>query len=116
MLNKQNKIQKKKEVENVFKNGKSSFDKILGVKVLKTENKITRFVIVVSTKISKKAVVRNRLKRQLSEVARLNLIKLKPGTEFFIIAMPEIAQLNYHDIEKVFLNHCKKLRVLAGKK
>ena len=51
MLNKKNKIFKKKEVDNVFKNGKSSFDKFLGVKAVKTENKISRFAIVNSSSV-----------------------------------------------------------------
>jgi len=95
MLNKKNKIQKKKEVENVFKNGKSSFDKFLGLKVIKTENKINRFVIVVSAKVSKKAVKRNYIKRRLHEIARLNLRYLDQGHDFFVLALPPI-------IEKTF--------------
>jgi len=113
MLNKKNKIQKKKEVDELFKKGRSSFDKFLGVKVLKTQNKINRFVIVVSTKVSKKAVERNRLKRQINEVVRLNLKRLEVGYDFFILALPPISQKNYHEIESLFLAHCKKLKTLS---
>jgi len=112
MLNKKNKISKKKETENVFKKGKSSFDKFLGIKVLKTENKTTRFVIVVSTKVSKKAVERNKIKRQLSEIARLNLKMLKPSHDFFILALPPVINKNFHEIGESFLFHCRNLKAI----
>ncbi len=115
MLSKKNKIQKKKETEEVFKKGKSSFDELTGVKVLETENKINRFVIVVSAKVSKKAVVRNRIKRRLNEVARLNLKNLNTGYDFFILALPRIINLDYHQMEKSLLRHFKKLKVIKTK-
>lgn len=110
MLNKKNKIYKKKETEDVFRGGKSSFNNFLGVRALKTDSKDTRFVIVVSARVSKKAVERNKIKRQLNEVARLNLKLLQPGYDFFILALPPIINKNFHEIEGIFLFHCKKLK------
>ncbi len=115
MLNKKNKIQKKKEIEEVFKKGRSSFDSMLGVKVLKTNNNLNRFVVVVSTKVSKKATERNRLKRQLNEILRLNLKNIAQNCDFFILALPAIKDKKYHEIESVVLNHFKKLKALSSR-
>lgn len=112
MLPKKFRLTKTKEIENLFKKGKSSFDKILGVKTLATENKISRFVIVVSTKVSKKAVMRNKIKRRLHEIIRLNLLKIKPGFDFFILALPAAKDCDYHTLEKSLQNHWQRMGIL----
>lgn len=109
MLGRKYKIHKKKEVEAVFKKGRSSFDNILGVKTLPTDNDRNRFVIVVSGKVSKKAVVRNALKRRLSELCRINLATLAPGNDFFILALPPAAKKTYQELGRSLLWHFKRL-------
>ncbi|OGF28285.1 ribonuclease P protein component [Candidatus Falkowbacteria bacterium RIFOXYC2_FULL_47_12] len=111
MLAKNYKIQKKKEVEAVFKNGRSSFDDIVGVKILPTAQGNSRFVVVVSTKVSKKAIERNRVKRKLSEICRLSLTRLAAGNDFFILALPASVQKTYRELENSLLRHFKKLGV-----
>jgi len=66
---------------------------------LKTDLKIG---FVVSTKIDKRAVVRNRLKRQMREVVRLLLKdnKLKVGYFVLVMAKKEMVGKEYKDIEK----------------
>ena len=112
MLKKINRITKTKEIDGVFKNGRSSFDNILGVKILPAESKISRFVVVVSTKVSKKATLRNKIKRRLQEIIRLNLLKLKPNFDFFILALPASKDSGYHELEKSLLSHFKRSGVL----
>ncbi len=112
MLKKENRLTKKKEIEKVFQEGKSSFDKITGIKCLENKNKINRFAIVISSKISKKAVTRNRKKNQLREIIKINLNRLKPGFDFFVLGLSGIIDADYHDIEKSLLGHFRKLRRL----
>ncbi|PIR93399.1 ribonuclease P protein component [Candidatus Falkowbacteria bacterium CG10_big_fil_rev_8_21_14_0_10_43_10] len=111
MLKKENRLTKEKEIENVFKKGKSSFDKTIGVKALPTKRSVSRFCIVISSKVSKKAVIRNKKKRQLREIIRLNLSKLEPGFDFFILGLPRIAGADYHEMEKSLSQHFKRLEV-----
>jgi ribonuclease P protein component len=109
MLPKKFRLTKTKEIDKVFKLGKSSFDSILGVKTLASENNFSRFVIVASTKVSKKAVIRNQIKRRLHEIVRLNLTKIKPGFDFFILALPAAKDSDYHILEKSLQNHWQRL-------
>ena len=111
MLKKQNQLTKDKEFDNVFKNGKSSYDKALGVKVMANKLNDSRFGILVSTKISKKAVERNRLKRQIREVIRLSLNEIKPGYDFIIITLPSVLGKTSQEITKSIHNHFKKLKL-----
>ena len=111
MLKKQNQLTKDKEFDNVFKNGKSSYDQALGVKVIANKLNDSRFGILVSTKISKKAVERNRLKRQIREVIRLSLNEIKSGYDFIIITLPSVLGKTSQEIEESLKNHFKKFKL-----
>jgi len=111
MLKKQNQLTKDKEFDNVFKNGQSSYDKIIGVKVMANDLDNSRFGILVSTKISKKAVERNKLKRQIREIIRLDLDIIKPGYNLIIITLGPILGKTHQEIEKSIRGHFKKLKL-----
>ncbi len=60
----------------------------------------TRFAFVVSTKVSKKAVERNLLRRRLREIIRAELPQLKTGLEVLIIARPQARQLDFQALKQ----------------
>jgi len=111
MLKKQNQLTKDKEFDDVFKNGQSSYDKIMGVKAVANNLDSSRFGILVSVKISKKAVERNRIKRQIREIIRLDLDKIKPSYDVITITLGPILGKTYQEIEKSVQNHFKKLKL-----
>ena len=69
---------------------------------------------VVSVKVSKKAVVRNRIKRQMREVARLLLKedKLRSGFMVALMAKQDVVGKEYVEIEKSVLEVLKKGGIL----
>jgi ribonuclease P protein component len=69
----------------------------------------TRFGISVSKKVSKKAVIRNRIKRQLKGVIRGLLPKITSGWQIIIMVKPEISQCEYEH----FLRELKELLLKA---
>ncbi len=99
MLPRENRLKKKKDFDKVFKKGKTIAGKLIFLKYLKNKLKINRFGFVVSLKLSKKAVIRNRIRRQLREITRCNLFNIKPGFDVLIIAKPEIINKDYQDIK-----------------
>lgn len=73
---------------------------------------------VVSTKVSKSAVVRNRLKRQMREVVRL-LLKdglVKAGYMLAFIAKAEMIGREYKEIERDIINVLRRASILYEKK
>ena len=60
----------------------------------------TRFAFVVSTKVSKKAVERNLLRRRLREIVRKDLSRLKSGLDILIIAKPQAKDLSFQALEQ----------------
>lgn len=60
----------------------------------------SQFAMVVSKKISKKAVERNKLRRQISEALRLHLNIINKPINCVIIPHKHILQFDYQEIEK----------------
>ena len=105
------KLTRKKDFDNVFKKGRSSYDQIIGVKFIDNNSDFSRFGIIVSTKISKKAVDRNRIKRRIREVLNSQIDNIKTGKDCIVITLPTILQKNYKEIEESLNNHLKKMRL-----
>jgi len=105
MLPKENRLKKKKDFDQVFKQGKSFKEDFLFLKTKKNKLKEPRFGFIVSTKISKKAVVRNKIKRRLREIAKGSLVRLRPGLDVVLVAQKGIEEKEFAEIKEV----CEKL-------
>ncbi len=113
MLKKENRLKKKKDFDIVFKQGvfkKSSFI-LFGFK----ENNLdySRFGIIISKKISNKAVVRNKIKRRIREIVRNKIDQIKKGFDIIIVPYKGIEEKSFQEIEKEII---KNLRVLINHK
>lgn len=86
--------------------GRSFFSPILTMRAARHLGEPSQFGFVVSTKVSKRAVVRNRVRRQLREIVRLELPKLSPGFHVMLIVKKQALGCTYaqlHDeITKLF--------------
>jgi len=116
MLPKKYRLSKKKEFDFVFNNGKSSYGKLLGVKIAKNDLPLSRFGILVGSKIDKRAVVRNKTKRRLRAIIYENLDKIKKGYDCVIITLPLIKEACYQEIKKDLEDNFKKLGLYYNKK
>ncbi|MFH1427437.1 MAG: ribonuclease P protein component [Patescibacteria group bacterium] len=113
MLKKINRLKNDKDFARVFKTGHSCYDRTLSLRMSTNNLGYNRFGIVVSNKVSKKAIVRNKIKRQIRVVIRSQLAKIKNGYDIVIIAQPEILDNGSRKTEKVISNHFKKLNMYA---
>lgn len=66
-----------------------------------------RFGIVTSKKLGN-AVIRNRAKRQIREVVRMNLNHLQPGFDIVVVARFNIKEAVFEKIERDFLKLMRK--------
>lgn len=69
----------------------------------------SRIGISISQKVSKKAVIRNRIKRQLRAVMRQLLPQISPGWDIVIVVRPSAKECDYAQ----FLGELKQLLVEA---
>lgn len=78
------------------------------LKVGPNERKESRFGVLVSGKIEKKAVVRNRIKRQLQSCIGNLLEKIKPGFDFLFIVKKEALDKKTEEICQEIEKQLKK--------
>lgn len=91
MLPDLNRLTGKKNFDRVEKEGEVCQSQNFGVAYIKRGDKNpSRFGVIVSTKISKDAVDRNRIKRSLREAVRHILFELNPGYDVIFLTKPSI--------------------------
>jgi len=103
-----NRLKKRKDFENVFKNGQNTKAPFLVLKTSKNKLTVNRFGFVVSQKVSKNAVVRNKVRRRLGNITS-HLEGLKKGSDFVFIALPGIQKKEFLEIKNIVLALIKKL-------
>ncbi len=107
MLAKINRLKKDKDFEKVFKQGQGFKQGLLYLKIRKNNLKTSRFGFVISKKFSKKAVIRNKTKRRLSEIIKTKLPEIKKGIDVVIVATPG-AENDFQGLEDVVNKLFKK--------
>ncbi len=94
-----------------YNKGKTAADGRLALYARHNGQKGNRLGFTVSTKLGH-AVVRNRVRRRLREIYRLNEDKLKAGLDMVVVARVRAAFSDYHQLEKSFLKLADKLDLL----
>ena len=74
-----------------------------------------RLGLTASTKLGH-AVVRNRCRRRLREVYRLNTPLLRQGYEIILVARTRTATAKWKELNDTFLKCCRKLDLLEEKR
>jgi ribonuclease P protein component len=102
MLKKQHRLAKTEDVKNTVRAGRSFFNPLFTVKVNRRGGVLPRFTVVVSTKVSKKAVVRNRIKRVLREEIRTRLADF-PAGDYAVLVKPKAATVEAAELREKFI-------------
>jgi ribonuclease P protein component len=108
MLKKRLRLKKTKDYQRTFSYGKSYISRQVVIYLLKGD---TRFGFIASKKVGN-SVRRNRAKRIMREVIRLNLYRIRPDYQFILIARQAINWASYAEIEKSILYLLRKAGVL----
>ena len=112
MLSKKNRITKKKDFERIFKKGTSFREQFLVLKVTLSPLQASRFTFVVSRKVSKNAVVRNKIRRQLRELMRPQINEIKKRVDGVFIVLPGLENKNFQEIKNILNNLLKKTKLI----
>ncbi|HSX48812.1 MAG TPA: ribonuclease P protein component [Candidatus Saccharimonadales bacterium] len=101
MLAKENRLTKKIDFENLRQNGKFLTTPYFSFSFIKRETGTpSRFGFIVSKKISKSAVVRNKVKRTLREIVRKNISTVKGSWDAVFLVKPRILNEESLKIER----------------
>ncbi|OGY41469.1 MAG: ribonuclease P protein component [Candidatus Buchananbacteria bacterium RBG_13_36_9] len=117
MLKKEYRLSKDNDFKKFNQTKKAVYSPILIMKFLENQMPISRFGLIVSTKVSKKANKRNLIRRRLNEILRLNLVKIKKGYDILIIISPKVINsqgktMAYKELEDNLLTALRKVKLL----
>lgn len=107
-MQKKYRLAKRKDFGKVYRLGQSAANRQFVVYVMKNPNtEHMRAGVSVSKKLGG-AVVRNRLRRQVKEIVRLNAERIEPGHDFIIIVRKAAVGLSYRDMERSLVHALKR--------
>jgi len=106
MLVKANRLAKEADFKRLALKGRFSFGPLFNLKSLPNKLGASRFGIVISAKVSKKATIRNLIKRRMTEAIRLMTEHLKPSLDVMLVVKKEAIDADYkalsQELEKIF--------------
>ncbi|KKS44702.1 ribonuclease P protein component [Candidatus Azambacteria bacterium RIFOXYD1_FULL_42_11] len=106
MLPKMHRLKSSRDFNKVFKGGKTADNLFLKIKFLKNRQNVTRFGFIIGIKFSKRAAIRNLIKRRLRAAASSLFKETKPG--FDIVIWPKEAVKKETDYQALLI-HLKGL-------
>jgi ribonuclease P protein component len=112
MLPRENRLKKESDIKHLFKKGRGVFDRLVGAKTLKNGLELSRFVVVVGTKVHKRAYKRNRIRRRIRTALYDHMSHIAPGYDVAIIATPRALGESYENLAKSTLHALKKAKLL----
>lgn len=114
MLVKNRMISLDKDFKEVLARGTMYQSPLFGMLVLKSDEKgLTKFGLIVSKKIDKRAVVRNRVRRVLLESVRLKLSEIEDGYLVVFLAKKKLVGLRVEEVKREVYSGLKKARLLS---
>ena len=115
MLPNQNRLRRREDFAKVYAKGDRYRGTYLSLRILFDSNDpFIRIGIVVSKKVSKLAVSRNRFKRQLRAIFRQLLSQLKSGLQIVVTVIATQSKPTYQQLWDDLRNLLAKAKVLHG--
>ncbi len=112
MLSRKYRLARNKDFARVSQQGKAIFGREISLKWTKNNLSYSRFGIVVSLKVDKKANVRNKIKRRIRAALKEYLVQLVQGYDFLILTRAEIKELDYSQIKDRMLKYFQKGKLI----
>ena len=106
-MDKRYRLRNNREFKKVYNNGNNYWNRNLILYKKKNDLEETRLGITITKKFGN-AVVRNRVRRRLNEIYRLNLYRIKDGYDLVIIPKKNVIDLPYEKLKSA-LEHILKI-------
>lgn len=108
---KKQRITRKIDFEKIFSQGKAVQNSFFFMYALKNQLGFNRFASIVSSKISSKAVVRNKIRRRVLEASRKILNKINSGFDIIISVRPKVKDQKFSELEDSLIDILKKANI-----
>lgn len=102
MLSKKYRFHSRGGVRYVYQKGKTIRKPKMSLVFVENTRGFTRLAVVVSKKVEKTAVGRNRIRRRVYEVLRVNMINIPKKTDYvFVVYSKDLLKMSFSEIEKL---------------
>lgn len=105
-------LAKKKDFDRVFSQGRSSYGNFLGFKTLPNEDEVSRLGIIVSKKVSKLAVERNRIRRRIRSIMNELAADFTGYWDLVVIVLPGAKDKPFFEIKDLILANLYRQKVI----
>lgn len=106
-------LKKNSDFRRLYSKGSCAVNRYMAVYCRKNRTGENRLGYTVSTKLGH-AVTRNRVRRRLREIYRLNSASLKKGVDIVIVARSRCVGAEYSAMEQAFLSACRELKLMVN--
>lgn len=106
-MDKKYRLRNNREFKIVYNKGRNFWNRNLILYKSKNDLKETRLGITITKKFGN-AVIRNRVRRRINEIYRLNLYRIKDGYDLVIIPKKNVIDISYEELESA-LEHILKI-------
>jgi len=96
-----------REIKKTLKEKPVERGEYFNLRYLLNNKKISRFGVIISHLVLKKAVERNHLKRQILEIIAASLSKIKTGYDIIIVPLKSVEKLKFHQLNLLLLEQLK---------
>ena len=104
-------VKENHEFRRIYHKGRSAVSPYMVVYCLKNREGASRLGVTVSRKLGH-AVVRNRVRRRLREIYRLNRDKMQPGWDVIVVGRSRGISGDYRKMNEAYLDCLRKLSLL----
>ena len=117
MLSKKFRFHSRGGVKYVYQKGKTVRSPKMSLVFTENARGFTRMAVVVSKKVEKSAVKRNRIRRRVYEVLRLNLDQIPKKMDYvFVVFSRDVIRMDFDDLEKVVGDLVAEAKICYNKK
>lgn len=110
-MEKKFRLRKNMEFKKVYSTGKNFWNRNLVLYVRKNNLEETRLGITITKKIGN-AVTRNRIRRRIKEIYRLNIHRIKDGYDLIFIPKKNVIDISYKELESALIHILKISKML----
>ncbi len=114
MLPRPHRLADRTAIRRVLARGIRCWRPLLGLRAARNGSPQSRFVFVISTKVSKRAIERNRLRRHLREGVRTLLPAIATGYDVAVIVLPAARGATAGALREQFTSAARQLGLLRA--